>query len=134
METSHALAIGLDVIQTSHSYGDLMILMKAIELKQSCNGSRGGMLPKRPRPRDQGSATKVIVDAFQNFAYVNHIISPILDDCRHLMIRFQQVQLKHCYLVYILFSSPPVDLVKALEDDCNGVFFNRLCTELDVMF
>ena len=37
-------------------------------------------------------------------------------------------------LEYILFSSSPVDLAKALEDDCNGVFFNRLCTELDVMF
>ena len=40
---------------------------------------------------------KVIVDVFQNSAYINHIISPILDDCRHLMTRFQQVQLKHCY-------------------------------------
>ena len=38
---------------------------------------------------------KVIVDVFQNSAYVNHIISPILDNCRHLMSRFQQVQLKH---------------------------------------
>jgi len=60
--------------------------------------------------------------------------------------------LKHCYcqanrcadliarlgaeqeLEYRLFSSPPVDLAKALEDDCNGVFSNRLCTEQDVMF
>ena len=66
---------------------------------------------------------KVIVDVFQNFAYVNHIISFILDDCRHLMTRFQQVQFKQCYcqanrfadlmarlgaeqeLEYILFSS-----------------------------
>ncbi|KAK4578463.1 hypothetical protein RGQ29_028531 [Quercus rubra] len=32
--TSHALATGLNVIQTSHSYGDLMLLMKAIESKQ----------------------------------------------------------------------------------------------------
>ena len=36
-------------------------------------------------------------------------------------------------LEYMLFSSPPVDLAKALEDDCNGVFFNRVCTNLDVM-
>ena len=40
---------------------------------------------------------KVIVDVFQNFAYVNHIISLILDDCRHLMTKFQQVQFKHYY-------------------------------------
>ena len=35
---------------------------------------------------------------------------------------------------FTLFTSPPMDLAKALEDDCNGVFFNRLCTELDVAF
>ena len=40
---------------------------------------------------------KVIVDVLQNSDYVNHIISPILDDCRNLMTRFQQVQVKHCY-------------------------------------
>ena len=87
---------------------------------------------------------KVVVDVFQNSNYVNHIISPILDDCR--MTRFQQVQVKHwCAdlmarlgadqeLDYFLFSSPPMDLAKALEDDCNGFFFNRLCTKLDVVF
>lgn len=36
VQTSHALATGLNVIQTSHSYGDLMLLMKAIESKQVC--------------------------------------------------------------------------------------------------
>ena len=40
---------------------------------------------------------KVVVDVFQNSDHVNHIISPILDDCTHLMTRFQQVQIKHCY-------------------------------------
>ena len=40
---------------------------------------------------------KVIVDVLQNSNYVNHIVSPILDDCRNLMTRFQQVQVKHCY-------------------------------------
>ena len=94
---------------------------------------------------------KVIVDVIKNSTYVNQIISPILDDCRQLMTSFQQVQLKHCYreanrcadmmarigadqeLEYVLFSSPPVDLAKALEDDCNGVFFNRVCTDLNVL-
>ena len=93
----------------------------------------------------------MIVDVIKNSAYVNQIISPILDDCRQLMTGFQQVQLKHCYceanrcmdmmariganqeLEYVLFSSPPVDLAKALEDDCNGVFFNRVCTDLNVL-
>lgn len=78
-------------------------------------------------------------------------ISPVLDDCRQLASRFQQIQFNHCYRQenwcadmlarigaeqesdFILFSSPPVDLFKALEDDCNGVYFNRLCTDLDVV-
>ena len=34
---------------------------------------------------------------------------------------------------FLLFSSPPVDLLKTLEDDYNGVYFNRLCTGLDVV-
>ena len=36
-------------------------------------------------------------------------------------------------LEYMLFSSLPVDLAKALKNDCNGVFFNRVCTDLDVL-
>ena len=34
---------------------------------------------------------------------------------------------------FLLFSSPPADLLKTLEDGCNGVYFNRLCTDLDVV-
>ena len=34
---------------------------------------------------------------------------------------------------FLLFSSLPVDLLKTLEDDCNGVYFNRLGTDLDVV-
>ena len=37
-------------------------------------------------------------------------------------------------LDFTLFTSPPVDLAKALEDVCNGVFFNKFCIELDVAF
>ena len=34
---------------------------------------------------------------------------------------------------FLLFSSPPVDLLKNLEDGCNGVYFNGFCTDLDVI-
>ena len=34
---------------------------------------------------------------------------------------------------FLLFSSPPMDLLKTLEDDCNGVYFNRICTDFDVV-
>ena len=34
---------------------------------------------------------------------------------------------------FLLFSSLPVDLLKTLKDDYNGVYFNGLCTDLDVV-
>ncbi|PPE02769.1 hypothetical protein GOBAR_DD00184 [Gossypium barbadense] len=34
--TGQAMASALNVVQTSHSYGDLMLLMKAAELQQVC--------------------------------------------------------------------------------------------------
>ena len=40
---------------------------------------------------------KVIVDIVHNVNYENNILSPILDDCRQLMSRFDQVQIKHVY-------------------------------------
>ena len=35
--------------------------------------------------------------------------------------------------IFLFFSSPPVDLLKTLEDDYNGVYFNRLYIDLDVV-
>ena len=40
---------------------------------------------------------KTIVDVVGNPDYVNNIISPILDDCKLLISRFQQVSFKHCF-------------------------------------
>ena len=40
---------------------------------------------------------KSIVDVVGNSEYVNNIISPILDDCRCLMTRFQQIRSKYCF-------------------------------------
>lgn len=34
MQTSRVIASSLNVVQTSHSYGDLMLLTKALEFKQ----------------------------------------------------------------------------------------------------
>ena len=89
---------------------------------------------------------KMVVDVLKNSNHINFIISPILEDCRLLASRFHQIQFSHCFreanrcadmlakigaeqeAEFILLSSPPVDLFKVLEDDCNGVFSNRLCT------
>ena len=40
---------------------------------------------------------KSIVEVLQNTGYVNHVISPILDDCRQLITRFQNIRIKHCF-------------------------------------
>ena len=90
---------------------------------------------------------KSIVDALGNPSHVNNIISPLLDDCRLLISRILQVCIKHCFrqanrcadslarMSYCLdanfstFDSPPVDLIDVVEDDLNGMFFNRVCTE-----
>ena len=90
---------------------------------------------------------KAIVDAFQNVHYENNIVSPFLDDCKHLISRFSRIKLNHCYCQssccvdvlakvaveensdFIYFKCPPVDTRKVFEDDLNGVFLNRLCPE-----
>ncbi|KAL0014264.1 hypothetical protein SO802_001333 [Lithocarpus litseifolius] len=95
---------------------------------------------------------KAVVDVFKNPDYENHVISPILDDCRQLAATFQQIQFNHCYrqanrcvdmlarmgaeqeLHFLMFNSLPVEVLSAFEDDCTGVYFNRLCPELDVVF
>ena len=34
---------------------------------------------------------------------------------------------------FISFSSPPMDICNAFEDNCNGVLFNKMCSVLDVI-
>ena len=93
---------------------------------------------------------KAIVDIFQNLDYENNVVSPILDDCRQLICRFQRIQFKHCFrqanwcanrlakmvanrnLDFISFESPPVDLVNVMEEDFHGMYMTKLCLEHDV--
>ena len=88
---------------------------------------------------------KSIVDVEGNPNYVNNIISPILDDCRQLINRFQQVCIKHCFrqanqcangLVekslkmttdFLIYDSPPVDILNVFEGDLNGMYSVRIC-------
>ena len=88
---------------------------------------------------------KSIVEIFCKSGYVNDVISPILDDCRMLITKFQQVQFRHYFhqsnqcadalarlgadqdLNFRIFDSPPVDASVFFEQDTNGLCFNRLC-------
>ena len=89
---------------------------------------------------------KVILDALLNLDYVNHIVLPLLDDCRTLATRFRRICFKHCYreanvcvdklaglganqsLDFIVFQSPPVDILTFLEEDVSGMYRSRPCT------
>lgn len=75
------------------------------------------------------------------------MISPIFDDCKHLISQIPQVRLKHIYqeankcadhlaksghsqvLDFIIHSAPPMELISFVEADCHGVSCNRLCPE-----
>ena len=90
---------------------------------------------------------QAVVDVMKNNAYVNNVISPILDDCRQLVARFQQIQFRFCYcqanrcanllarmgavqeIDFQSFVSPPVDICNVFEDDLNGVYSFRMCTD-----
>ena len=88
---------------------------------------------------------KAMVDVLRNYSYDNKIISPIMDDCRQLVLCFQQIQIKHCYwqanrcanmlakmgveqeIDLLNLLSPPVDVLQILQDDRDGLFVNRTC-------
>ena len=88
---------------------------------------------------------RAIVDAISNDQYVNNVISPVLNDYKLLISRFHQILFKHCYREanryadnlarmsisqeadFVTYESPPVDTLKAYEDDCNGFYLSRLC-------
>ena len=73
-------------------------------------------------------------------------MSPLLDDCRMLATRFRRICFKHCYreanrcadklaglgarqsLDFIVFQSPPVDILTSLEKDASGLFWSRFCS------
>ena len=90
---------------------------------------------------------KAIVDVLRNADYANNIISPILDDCRQLFTRFHQVHINHCFCQahqcangltrmsfrmntdFLIYDSPPVDILDVFEGDLNGMYFNKICHE-----
>ncbi|KAL0001474.1 hypothetical protein SO802_015255 [Lithocarpus litseifolius] len=87
---------------------------------------------------------KAVVDVFLNPNYQNNAVSPILEDCRNLLLRFQQVQIKHCFRQanrcadflarmsfdqvsdFISFICLPEDIRNLLEEDVAGLYVNRV--------
>ncbi|KAL0016968.1 hypothetical protein SO802_004037 [Lithocarpus litseifolius] len=81
----------------------------------------------------------------------NRNLSLDMEIVKLLASRIPQIHIKHCFrqanrcanslarmsfsidVDFSSFDSPPVDLVDVFEDDLNGVCFNRICPELDVL-
>ena len=92
---------------------------------------------------------KAVVECFLNPNYHNNVISPILDDCRQLMRRFLQIQVRHCYHQanrcadmlarmstnqeheFISFDYPHVDISNIVDEDSAGLYVNRACSVSD---
>ena len=90
---------------------------------------------------------KAIVDVFTNPTYSNSIVSTLFDDYKQLVTSFSQHCIRHIYreanscadhlanlgcsqvLDFVLFSSPPVDLLNVFEADSQGLYSNRRCPE-----
>lgn len=71
-----------------------------------------------------------------------------MDDCKLLASRIPQICFRHCFCevnrcadalarlgglqssIFVIFESPPMDLVNFLEFDSNGLYLNRLCPDL----
>ncbi|KAK9988172.1 hypothetical protein SO802_028411 [Lithocarpus litseifolius] len=91
---------------------------------------------------------KAIVDAISNPKYTNVFVSPLMEDCRLLVSRIPHIRIRHCYREanrcadglarlgglqatdFVMFMCPPMDLVKLLESDFNGLYLHRPCPEL----
>ena len=88
---------------------------------------------------------KAIVEALNSPTFSSSCVSPIMDECKHMANRLHQVRFRHIFREanrcadflaslgtllendFIIFTSPPVDLIPFLEADANGVYINRLC-------
>ena len=88
---------------------------------------------------------KSIVDAINVQGKSDSVVSSILEDCRHLIAMTPQTTVTHVFreanrsadclanlglnldVDFILYSSPPVDLIPCLEADCRGLYSSRIC-------
>ena len=88
---------------------------------------------------------KSLVDALNNSSYCNSVISPLLDDCKLLMVQTPHIRIKHTYreankcadrlanlglfqsVNFLVHSYPPIELIPLIEADSQGACYNRLC-------
>ena len=94
--------------------------------------------------------SKAIVEIFNSQSHANTFIFSLIEDYKHMISKIPQTRIRHifreanrcadflaklgasCEDDFIVFSSPPVDLLCVLEADARGQFVSRLC--FDVLF
>ena len=92
--------------------------------------------------------SKSIVEIFNSQTHANTFISSLIEDCKHMISKIPQTRTRHifreanrcadflaklgtsCEDDFIVFSSPPVDLLSVLEADARGQFVSRLCSDV----
>ena len=93
----------------------------------------------------------MVVDILHNVNYENNVLSPILDDCRHLMTRFDQVQVHHIYRQangcadglakmgaekessFLCFPCPLEDIRSRIDFDGFGLYLVRRGADLNAV-
>ena len=88
---------------------------------------------------------KSLVDAFNNPSYTNTVISPLFEDCKQLMFQLPHCRIKHIFrkangcadslanigcsqaMDFIVYSSPPMDVLSFVEADSHGLCTNKIC-------
>ena len=110
LQTSHAIATALNVVQTSHSYGDLMLLTKASEFKQVC-----GML----------------VLSFRSLYTVEKFHNESLHDLFRVKNYHHHHHHHHYYYYYCYFIFSEVVGKNRLYSHLSGLLF---CSFIELMF
>ena len=78
---------------------------------------------------------KAIVEVLGNSSYVNNVISPMLDDCRLLVSRFQQIRIKHCFREVNRCADSLARMSFTQDADFSSfVSPHRMCSEPFVLF
>lgn len=90
---------------------------------------------------------KSIVELLNNPRAVESVVSTLVDDCRYIISQLPRVRVKHCFRevnrcadvlarlgsnqenVFLVFRSPPVDVLDFLKADANGLYLNRIYPE-----
>jgi len=96
---------------------------------------------------------RFVVNLVLSSSTPNRAYSPLLNDCKSMLNRFQQVQVNHIFReanscadamakrgclqqeTFVMFNSPPsLDISSFITSDANGVYYIRRYASVDAHF